>query len=173
MDDIDRSLLHELQRDADRSLIDLGEIVGLSASAVQRRIGRLKTDGYIAGVFAKLDAHRLGLPVTIVTMVRFERDSTTATRTLVEALASRPEVQMLHSLAGQHDLVIVTVVGDLDDYATGVLVELESDDNVSRIETHVSLGEYKSTHALPIRDLTKSGEQQKPTNATARYSHAL
>jgi len=150
MDEIDRSLLHELQHDADRSLIDLGEIVGLSASAVQRRISKLKADGYITGVFAKLDPHQLGLPVTIVTMVRFERDSTAHTQDLLTALRTRAEVQFLHSLAGQHDLVVITVVGDLADYSAGVLAELEADSNVSRIETHVSLGEYKSTHELPV-----------------------
>lgn len=150
MDQIDRALLNELQRDADRSLIDLGEIVGLSASAVQRRIGRLKSNGFISGVHAKLDPHRLGLPITIVTMVRFERDGNAFTQRLIGTLRERAEVQLLHSLAGQHDLVVITVVGDLDDYTHGVLADLEADDNVSRIETHVSLGEYKSTHELPV-----------------------
>lgn len=150
IDDIDRRLLVELQQNADQSLLDLGEIVGLSASAVQRRIQRLKADGYIKGIFAKLDHQRLGLPVTIVTTVRFERDGTSYTRELLDTLRSRPEVQLIHYLAGQHDLVVLTVVGDLDDYANGVLADLEADDNVSRIETNVSLGEVKSTHELPV-----------------------
>ena len=151
VDEIDRSLLRELQRDADRSLFDLGEIVGLSSSAVQRRIGRLKADGFITGVFAKLDQKNLGLPVTIVTTVRFVRDGTAYIQGLVDALSIREEVQLLHYLAGQHDLLVITVVGDLDDYSNGVLVDLEADDNVSRIETNVSLGELKSTHELPVR----------------------
>ncbi len=151
MDDIDRTLLSELQHDADRSLLDLGEIVGLSASAVQRRIGKLKADGYISGIFAKLDQRRLGLPVTIVTTIRFVRDGAAYTQDLIDALRARAEVQLIHSLAGQHDLLVVTVVGDLADYTSGVLADLEGDDNVGRIETNVSLGELKSTHELPVR----------------------
>lgn len=150
IDDIDRSLLSELQRDADRSLLDLGEIVGLSASAVQRRIGRLKADGYISGVYAKLDQQRLGLPVTIVTTIRFVRDGAAYVQGLVDRLRVRPEVQLIHNLAGQHDLLVITVVGDLADYTGGVLADLEADDNVGRIETNVSLGEVKSTHELPV-----------------------
>lgn len=150
IDDIDRSLLSELQLDADRSLIDLGEIVGLSASAVQRRIQRLKGAGYVTGIFAKLDQQRLGLPVTIVTTIRFIRDGSAYTQDLVDTLRRRPEVQLIHSLAGQHDLLVITVVGDLADYTNGVLSDLENDENVGRIETNVSLGELKSTHALPI-----------------------
>ncbi len=150
LDEIDRSLLTELQRNADQSLLDLGEIVGLSASAVQRRVGRLKAEGYITGIFARLDQQRLGLPVTIVTTIRLVRDGTSYTRDLLDALKARPEVQLIHYLAGQHDLIVVTVVGDLADYSNGVLSDLEADDNVSRIETNVSLGEVKSTHELPI-----------------------
>ncbi len=150
MDDVDRHLLRELQRDADRSLFDLGEAVGLSASAVQRRIARLKNDGVIAGIFARLDAKSVGMPITIVTTVRFERDGNEYTKGLLDRLVVRPEVQVLHSLAGQLDLLIVTVVGDLSDYTNGVLADLEADDNVARLETNVSLGIYKSTHELPV-----------------------
>ncbi|MBS4104935.1 AsnC family transcriptional regulator, partial [Tsukamurella paurometabola] len=35
LDEIDRRLIYELQVDADRTLRDLGDIVGLSPSAVQ------------------------------------------------------------------------------------------------------------------------------------------
>lgn len=150
MDDIDRLLLRLLQDDADRSLDDLGELVGLSASAVQRRISRLKSDGTIARIVAELDPIKVGMPVTIVTTVRFERDSNEYTKELVAKLQARPEVQLLHTLAGQHDLLIVSVVGDLADYSSGVLADLEDDSNVSRLETNVSLGTLKSTQALPI-----------------------
>lgn len=150
MDDIDRQLLREIQRDADRSLLDLGEVVGLSASAVQRRLTRLKADGIVSGVHAKLDQERLGLPVTIVTTVRHERDSAEHIKDLLARLQSRPEVQLMHTLAGQTDLLIVTVVGQVSDYTNGVLADLEADANVARIETNVSLGVLKSTHELPI-----------------------
>lgn len=151
MDEIDRALLRELQTDAARSLDDLGAVVGLSASAVQRRIGRLKADGTITGIVAEVDPVKLGLPVKIVTTVRFERDSHEHTKDLVAKLAARPEVQMLQMLAGQHDLLIVTVAGELADYMEGVLVDLESDTNVSRLETNVSLSSIKDTRALPVR----------------------
>ncbi len=150
MDDIDRALLRQLQANADLSLVDLGEVVGLSASGVQRRITKLRNEGIITGTFARLDQHRLGLPVTIVTLVRFERDATDLTTPLMELLRERPEVQQLHTLAGQHDLLVIAVVGDLADYTTGVLADLEADSNVARLETNISLGMIKSTHELPV-----------------------
>ena len=152
MDPIDRSLLRLLQEDAGRSLDDLGELVGLSASAVQRRISRLKADGTVTRIVAELDPIKVGVPVTIVTTVRFERDSNEHTRELVGKLQARSEVQLLHTLAGQHDLLIVSVVSDLADYSSGVLADLEGDANVSRLETNVSLSTLKSTQTLPVPD---------------------
>ena len=150
MDDIDEALLRQLQSNAERSLIDLGQEVGLSASAVQRRIGRLKTEGVISGVRAHLDQRLLGFPVTIVTVVRFERDSREVTAPLIELLRNRREVQQLHTLSGQYDLLVISVVRDLSDYTEGVLGDLEADPNVTRLETNVSLGVLKATHEIPV-----------------------
>ena len=47
LDRTDHKLLGLLQRDASRTLFDLGHEVGLSTSAVQRRIGRYRQAGLI------------------------------------------------------------------------------------------------------------------------------
>jgi len=54
LDQIDRQLLTELQQNADRALHELGNIVGLSASATSRRINRYKDSGIIERVVAIL-----------------------------------------------------------------------------------------------------------------------
>lgn len=113
-------------------------------------MSRLKSAGVITGVVAHIDKVKVGLPITVVTTIRFERDGHEHTHRLIDQLRSRPEVTILHVLAGQHDLLVVTVVGNLDHYTTGVLADLEADGNVSRLETHVSLGELKFTHAVPL-----------------------
>jgi DNA-binding Lrp family transcriptional regulator len=45
LDEFDHRLLELLQRDADATLSSLGDAVGLSASAVQRRIKRYRESG--------------------------------------------------------------------------------------------------------------------------------
>jgi DNA-binding Lrp family transcriptional regulator len=67
----------------------------------------MKADGTITRIVAELDPMKMGVPVTIVTTVRFERDSYEHTNALVTRLRARPEVQLLHVLTGQHDLLIV------------------------------------------------------------------
>ena len=68
-DEIDRSLLSELQRDARLSQGALGARVGLSAAAVNRRVRRLTDDGYIRRTAAELDPTALGYPLTVVVQI--------------------------------------------------------------------------------------------------------
>ena len=66
LDDFDHRLLDLLQRDSGVTLTTLGEAVGLSASAVQRRITRYRRHGLLREV-AVLDAN--ALPATTLATV--------------------------------------------------------------------------------------------------------
>lgn len=52
MDALDRKILAQVQSDAWLSYVALGRRIGLSASATQRRVERLKRDGVIQGAIA-------------------------------------------------------------------------------------------------------------------------
>src|SRR5688572_5611254 len=66
LDDFDHRLLDLLQRDSGVTLTTLGEAVGLSASAVQRRITRYRRLGLL-GEIAVLDA--IALPASSLATV--------------------------------------------------------------------------------------------------------
>ncbi|MGI5330250.1 Lrp/AsnC family transcriptional regulator [Actinomadura nitritigenes] len=72
LDEIDALLLDLLQHDAGRTLHDLGDQVGLSPSAAQRRIARYREDGLISGQVAVLDPHRLGPTVLATVLVTLD-----------------------------------------------------------------------------------------------------
>src|ERR671934_13867 len=55
LDDINRRLLDELQRDGRAPFAELGRRVGLSAPAVAERVGRLEREGVITGQRAQLE----------------------------------------------------------------------------------------------------------------------
>ena len=60
MDPIDRRICDQLQKDCRLSMVELGERVGLSASACHRRIKALEESGLIAGYVATLNPAKLG-----------------------------------------------------------------------------------------------------------------
>ena len=61
LDDTNRLLITELQRDARLSLAELGRRVGLSSPAVAERLQRLEQSGTIRGYHADVDPRALGL----------------------------------------------------------------------------------------------------------------
>lgn len=150
LDDIDRALLRELQRDADQTLVTLGEAVGLSAPAVQRRVAKLERGGVIRGTVAVLDPRQVGLAVTVVTLIQCDRDGREATGELKQRFAALPEVVSCYELTGTRDFLAVFVVADMDRYTALVDEVLGGDPNVRRFETHVVLDTVKATQALPV-----------------------
>jgi Lrp/AsnC family leucine-responsive transcriptional regulator len=70
IDSTDRRILAELQADGRLSLAELGRRVGLSSPAVAERLSRLRRDGVVTGVHARVDPRALGLALTAVVRVR-------------------------------------------------------------------------------------------------------
>jgi Lrp/AsnC family leucine-responsive transcriptional regulator len=113
LDAIDRLLLTTLQRDADRPLRDLGVEVGLSESAVHRRLARLRRSGVLARVVALLDPRRLTPVLTSVVLVALDRDSADVHAAFRGRMRAENRVQQCYSIVGQWDYAVVLVTGGL------------------------------------------------------------
>ena len=70
IDKIDLRILEVMQQDGSLSTAEIAERVGLSQSPCWRRIQRLKNDGYIKGIVAIIDRHKLGLNMQIFAQVK-------------------------------------------------------------------------------------------------------
>ena len=64
IDEIDRKILGELQREARVSYAELGRRVGLTTPAVIERVRKLEDAGVITGYRADIDTATVGLPIT-------------------------------------------------------------------------------------------------------------
>ncbi|MEY3271389.1 MAG: hypothetical protein RLZZ341_290, partial [Pseudomonadota bacterium] len=75
IDAIDQRILQALQANGRATYDELAQAVGLSASAVLRRVKRLEEAGVIAGYVALVDPGRVGLPLTAYISVRLAKTS--------------------------------------------------------------------------------------------------
>ena len=64
LDEIDKKILKELQKDARTSYAELGRRVGLTTPAVIERVRKLEDAGIITGYSAEIDTAKTGLPIT-------------------------------------------------------------------------------------------------------------
>ena len=69
MDDIDRKILSELQKDGRLSLTELGERIGLSLSPCHRRVRALEEAGTIRDYRATIDPAAVGLNFAAIVFV--------------------------------------------------------------------------------------------------------
>ncbi len=70
IDDIDRRILAELQRDAGKSLESLGEVVGLSRNACWRRIKQMEEAGILKARVALVDPVKVNLGLSVFIAVK-------------------------------------------------------------------------------------------------------
>lgn len=106
IDDDDRKILAEVQRDASRSLERIAERVGLSKTTVWNRLQKLIESETILRQAAILDPHKVGLRETFFVTIRTSQHDAAWLDAFHEAVASMPQITEAHRLAGTLDYLL-------------------------------------------------------------------
>lgn len=104
MDDLDRLLLTELQRDATQAYAALGQAVGLSAGAAHERVRKLREQGIIRRTTVDVDPSAVGRGVAAFVLI--EANAWMGDTPAREALEALPEVVEAHVIAGPAALLV-------------------------------------------------------------------
>lgn len=135
-DKFDRYILERLQQDARTSAEQMAAVIGLSATAVQRRIRRLREQGVITAEVAVLDPARLGLGCTVLVEVQLQQGSRSEVIDgFKRRMAERPEVQQCFYVAGEHDFVLVVLAPDIAAYEALSRELFFSDPNIRKFRS--------------------------------------
>ena len=111
LDPIDSTIIALLVDDARRRYADLGTQVGLTASAVKRRVDRLRAGGAIAGFTARLEPGALGW--TVEGYVELYCRMSTSPQAIRAAVARFPEVVDASTISGEADALLRIVAADM------------------------------------------------------------
>jgi Lrp/AsnC family transcriptional regulator, leucine-responsive regulatory protein len=150
LDALDRRILTLYQQDTRLPAQAIGDDIGLSAAAVQRRIKRMRETGVITAEIAQINADAVGLPVTVVVHVDIERETLQYIDAFKAAMRARPEVQQCWYTTGLTDFILVVRVASMAGYEQFTREALVSHDNVAKFTSYVALGEVKSGLTLNI-----------------------
>jgi Lrp/AsnC family transcriptional regulator, leucine-responsive regulatory protein len=151
LDDLDHKLLEHLQQDAGRTLDELGEAIGLSPSAVQRRIRRYRSNGLIVRQVAVLDPEAVSGVVLAAVFVTLESESIREHNAFRQRMRTVPEVQQCYSLAGERDYLVIVVAGGMRECRDVVDRLFMDDPNVKRYTTHLVFDVVKTSLAVSTR----------------------
>ncbi|MEM9810579.1 MAG: Lrp/AsnC family transcriptional regulator, partial [Pseudomonadota bacterium] len=103
LDQIDRKILHHLQHNARITNAELAEKVGLSPTPCLRRLRRLETEGIVKGYRTEVNREAVGLPVTVVILVKLEKEDDHSLREFEETVKAKPEIMECLLVTGKFD----------------------------------------------------------------------
>ncbi len=139
LDDKDLEILRLLQDDAWITHTAVGEIVHLSASAVQRRIRRLREDGVITGARATVDATKTGHCLRIYLLLELHNDGAESLEAFEKELAAYPEITRVDLLSGKFDIIVVLDCRDMASFTDIAMTTINRNSNVRHCWTLIKL----------------------------------
>ncbi len=150
LDAFDRKILRALQQDANCSMAELGQKVGLSHTPCWRRIKRLESEGIIQGKVVLLDPHKLDLNVTVYAYITIKSHNEVSLNAFESAVQKVEEVVECYSTSGDKDYVLRIVVSDVEHYEQLLKRTLAHLPNVVSINSTFALKQVKYTTQLPL-----------------------
>ena len=141
IDDFDRALLDLVQRDNLAPARVLAERVGLSESAVLRRLRRLRREKIISADVSIVRPDAIGLPLTIIALVSLERENAGVLDALARQARTRDEVRQCWYVTGESDLALVLQLESMAAYEAFTREMFEANPNVKSFKTLVAMRE--------------------------------
>ncbi len=111
LNELDARIVHALAEDARRSFADIGQLVGLSAPAVKRRVDRLRASGAITGFTVRVDPAELGWRTE--GFVEIYCRSQTSPDAIRAGLERYPEIASASTVTGEADAVVQIFASDM------------------------------------------------------------
>ena len=153
-DKLDKGILRALQQNGRETYDVIGEQVGLSPSAVLRRVKRLEEAGVIDRYVALVRPEAVGLGLTAYINVRLEKHTESHKRNPMDAFRAAvqawPEVVECAALTGEMDYLLRVVVQDMAHYSRFIMDTLLKHPAVQDCKTSFVLDRVKATTAVPL-----------------------
>ena len=146
MDSFDIKILNIIQQDNRLSTERIAEQVGLSPSAVQRRLKRLRDEGIITADVAIVSPEATGRSFTAIVGVIIDKDRplALALSEFKKLMLSTPEVMQCYDVMGEFDFMVVIIVKDMPEYEALSRKLFMENPNIRRYKTSLVVRRIKA-----------------------------
>jgi DNA-binding Lrp family transcriptional regulator len=120
--ELDQRILDILRMDSRKSFVDIGKELGLSESAIRRRIKNLIDDGSISRFTIEEDARKKTSAITLLSV-----SSTTDTNSVASKLQSIAGIKVIYEITGQFDIAVIISASSINEINNSI-------DDIRRIE---------------------------------------
>lgn len=141
LDDFDHKLLARVRRNNLEPARITAEAVGLSESAVLRRLRRLRAEGVIAADVSVVDASRVEPRIVLHVLVEMNTQDRKKVNAFQQAMRASPEVQGAWDVTGETDYLLTVAVRSMAEYETFGIRELTPEAGVRAFKSMIVIRE--------------------------------
>lgn len=152
LDDFDVRLLELVRRDNIQPARILADKVGLSISAVLRRLRRLREGGAIVADIAVVNPALTGSAIMMHVLVRMKEPGVRAMDAFARKIVRHPEVTAAWEVSGDDDFVIKVQVDSMEEYDAFVRHAFADEEGVLSFKTLITIRPIVE-HGLSSRPL--------------------
>ncbi len=152
LDKKDSTLLEHIQNNARLTSAELGKLVDLSPSGVQKRLRKLEDNGIVERYATMLNRKRLGYDLLVFVKVIIQGHTAELIAEFDDAVREMPEVLESHRIIGDADYLLKVVVRDREQLDHFLMKQLLSLNSVARVSSYLVLKEVKETTNIGLND---------------------
>lgn len=150
LDELDKRILQQLQKDASLTNHELALRVHASAPTCLRRVKRLTDEGIISRQVALLDASKLGAGLTAIVEITLDHQATEKLVEFEQLVAQEAAVQQCYRVSQGPDFVLVIQVADMAAYHALAHKLFATHANVRNVRSFFSILRSKFETAIAL-----------------------
>ena len=138
----DRRILRYLVRDARQSIAQLARTLGLSESAVRRRIEGLVKSGVIKRFTVDIEYEKADNPITVLIGVNVGRMPGPK---VAKALQDIDNIVEIYTVTGEFDLILKIICQDINSFEE-IIEQIRNQDFIEKTRSFVVLNKIRDGH---------------------------
>ncbi len=151
LDDIDRKILHILQKNGRITNAQLSKEIGLSPAPTLERVKKLESSGVIQSYHAKLNRAQIGLGVSTFILVSLKGHNKENIQKFTESISEIDEIIECHHITGSGDFILRVVTKDIASYQKLMIEKVTEIIVVDNLQSIVILSTFKDSMVMPIK----------------------
>ena len=154
IDELDRKIITELQKDGRKSFREIAKDVDSTAVTVINRVNKMEERGIVQGYTAKIDYRKLGYHVVAAVELIVKGEHL---KDIEEMLDDHKNVTAVYRITGDTDLLIISKFKEREQLGSFVVDFLLDSNMVEKTVTHVAFDTFSEKHNIELgeEDVTK------------------
>ena len=150
MDNIDKKILEELQKNSSQPLSELSKKVGLSNTPCWNRIKKLEEEKIIKSKSIIIDNKKINLPITVFLSISIQNHTERWLKNFEKVVNKYDQIIEVHRLTGSNSDYQITILSpsieEYDKFQQILIKEIEC----TNMTSHISLQTIKKNTKFPL-----------------------